>query len=244
MMVYGALTPWRGEWVWSGQQEPFGNVPEHEEDRLRQEMLETASAIAYRYCADEAAQALEFTREHHMKFVAHHGDELVVFPDGLEMAAAEQKRMEAEWRMANPEHVARVMRERGLEHPRPRMKLPPEVLSHDQGIGVFSNPDEGQEMALRFNLVLSGLRKKGVGIPGDETETLRRLVTDAAISPAFVRRLVAEHGMESLAETFLLRQAPPAQTLEFLLRRHKGRFYRKRYPSLALLQGTGKPGGQ
>jgi hypothetical protein len=244
MVVYGALTPWRGEWVWSGQQKTFGNVPEHEEGKLRKEMLETASAIAYRYCADEAAKALEFTREHHAKLVAHHGNDLVVFSDGLEMAAAEQKRMEAEWRMANPEHVARVMRERGLAHPRPRMKLPPEVLNHDQGIGVFSNPDEGQEIALRFNLALSGLRKKGVGMAEDETETLRRLVTDTAISPAFIRRLVAEHGMESLGETFLMRHAPPAQILEFLLRRHKGRFYRKRYPSLSLLQETGKSGGQ
>jgi hypothetical protein len=79
---------------------------------------------------------------------------------------------------------------------------------------------------------------------GDETETLRRLVTDAAISPAFIRRLAAEHGMESLAETFLIRHASPAQTLEFLLRRHKGHFFRKRYPSLSLLQETGKSGGQ
>jgi hypothetical protein len=34
------------------------------------------------------------------------------------------------------------MRERGLEHPRPRMSFPPEFLNHDQGIGALSNPDE------------------------------------------------------------------------------------------------------
>jgi hypothetical protein len=244
MVVYGALTPWRGEWVWSGMQKTFENIPEHEEGNLRKEMLETASAIAYRYCTDQAAKALEFTRELHAKFVTHHGNDLVVFPDGLEMAAAEQKRMAVEWRMADPEHVAHVMQEHGLAHPRPRMKLPPEVLNHDQGIGVFSNPDEGQEIALRFNLVLSGLRKRGAGLTEDEMETLQRLVTDAAISPAFIRRLVAEHGVESLAETFLMRNAPPALALEFLLRRQKGHFYRKRHPTLSLLQETGKSGGQ
>ncbi|HZM05270.1 MAG TPA: hypothetical protein VFC44_19920 [Candidatus Saccharimonadales bacterium] len=56
----------------------------------------------------------------------------------------------------------------------------------------------------------------------EEVEALRHLLTAAAISPAFVRRLVAEHGAESLTETFLMRNAPSELTLEFLRRRHKG----------------------
>jgi hypothetical protein len=66
-------------------------------------------------------------------------------------------------------------------------------------------------------------------------------LTDAAISPAFVRRLATEHGVKSLAETFLMRNAPSELALEFLLRRHKGQFYRKRYPALSLLQAAAKP---
>lgn len=96
MVVYGALTPWRGEWYWSGEQKTFANMPEHEEATIRKEMLETSSAIAYRYCPDEAEKARELTRKLHAKFVAHHGGDLVVFPDGLALAAAEQKRMAAE----------------------------------------------------------------------------------------------------------------------------------------------------
>jgi hypothetical protein len=241
IVVYGAVTPWRGEWYWSGAQKVFGNMPEHEEANIRKEMLERSSSIAYRYCPAEAAKALEFTHENHVKFVAHYGGDLVVFPDGLTLAAAEQKRMVAEWRASDPDDVARVMRERGLEHPRPRMSFPPEFLKHDQGIGSFSNPDEGVEYSLRFNQMLSGLRKKGAGLTDEEIDALQHLLTDAAISPAFVRRLAAEHGAESLTETFLMRNAPSELALEFLLRRHKGQFYRKRYPALSLQQEASKP---
>jgi hypothetical protein len=241
MVVHGAVTPWRGEWYWSGAQKTLKDIPEHEEANIRKEMIERSSSIAYRYCPAEAAKALEFAREIHAKFVAHYGGDLVVFPDGLAAAAAEQKRMVAEWRASDPDNVARVMRERGLEHPRPRMSFPPEFLNHDQGIGAFSNPDEGVEYSLRFNQVLSGLRKKGAGLTDEEGDALRHLLTDAASSPAFVRRLAAEHGAESLTETFLMRNAPSELALELLLRRHKGQFYRKRYPALSLLQAASKP---
>jgi hypothetical protein len=241
MVVSGAVTPWRGEWYWSGAQRVFKDLPEQEEANIRKEMLERSSSIAYRYCPTEAAKALKLTREIHARFVAHYGADLVVFSDGLALAAAEQKRMVAEWRASDPSQVARVMAERGLAHPRPNMNFPPEFLDHDQGIAAFSNPDEGVEYSLRFNQALSGLRKQGVGLTDDEVDTLRHLVTDAAISPAFVRRLAAEHGAESLAETFLMRNPLSELTLEFLLRRHKGRFYRKRYPALSLLQEAAKP---
>jgi hypothetical protein len=76
-------------------------MPEREEANIRKEMLEHSSSIAYRYCPAEAAKALELTREIHAKFVAHYGGDLVVFPDGLALAAAEQKRMAAEWRASD-----------------------------------------------------------------------------------------------------------------------------------------------
>jgi len=50
--------------------------------------------------------------------------------------------------------------------------------------------------------------------------------------------LVTEHGAESLAEAFLMRTTPAELSLEFLLRRHKGQYYKKRYPTLSLQQGA------
>jgi hypothetical protein len=51
-------------------------------------------------------------------------------------------------------------------------------------------------------------------------------------------------GAESLTECFLMRNAPSWLALEFLLRRHKGQFYRKHYPTLSLLQEPSKPIGR
>jgi hypothetical protein len=235
-VVFGSLTPWRGEWYWSGEQRPYENVPEHEEANLRKLMLERHPGIAYRYCPAEAAQARAANRKHHDEFVAHCGGDLAVYPDGLTLAAAEQKRLETLWRAADQEHVRRLMRERGLEKPRPPMRFPREFLDHDQGIGAFYNPEEGEEFMLGFNHVLSGLRKQGAGLSDPERDALRHFVTDRCISPAFVHRLVREHGAASLLETFHLRDLPPDRALAFLLRCLKGRFYRNRYPSLSLVQ--------
>jgi hypothetical protein len=102
-------------------------------------------------------------------------------------------------------------------------------------------PPPKLEYSLRFNQVLSGLRKKGAGLTNEEMDALRHLLTDAAIRPVFVRRQVAEHGAESLTESLLLRNAPSELALEFLLRQHKGQFYRKRYPTLSLQQKASKP---
>ena len=66
-----------------------------------------------------------------------------MYPDGVALAAAEQQRMETRWRAAEPEHVRRFMRERGLEKPRPPMQFSREFLDPDQGLGAFYNPEEG-----------------------------------------------------------------------------------------------------
>jgi hypothetical protein len=235
-VVFGSLTPWRGEWYWSGEQHPYQNVPEREEASLRREMLERHPGIAYRYCPAEAAQARAANRKNCDEFVAHCGGDLMVYPDGLTLAAAEQKRLETLWRAADQEHVRRVMRERGLKQARPPMRFPREFLDHDQGIGAFYNPEEGEEFMLGFNHVLSGLRKQGAGLSDLERDALRHFVTDQCISPAFVHRLIRDHGVASLLETFHLRDLPPDGALTFLLRCHKGRFYRNRYPSLSLVK--------
>jgi len=164
LVVFGSLTPWRGEWYWSGEQQTFKDPPEGKDAWFRQQMLERHPGIAYRYCPAEAAQARAANRKQHDQFVAYCGGDLAVYPDGLTLAAAEQKRLETLWRAADQEHVRRLMREHGLERPRPPMRFPREFLDHDQGVGAFYNPEEGEEFMLGFNHVLSGLRKQANGL--------------------------------------------------------------------------------
>ena len=241
MVVFGFLVPWRGEWYWSGTQRNYHNLPETEEARLRKGILERQTRIAYRYCPARAEQAREFARGHHAAFVAYYGSDLAVFPDGLSLAAAEQKRMEAQWRTASPEKVSTLMKTRGLSRPGPKMNFPPNFLEHEKGIAAFSLPDEGVEYLLRFDHVVSGLQKNGAGLTEDEMAALWHTITSAIISPAFVRRLVTEHGAESIACTFAIREQPLDLVLNFLFRRHKGEHYRKRYPALSLQEAEKAP---
>ena len=92
-IVIGSLLPWRGEWYWSGSQRMWEQAETALLAALKKEYVEKLSQIAYRYCGDLSQKARDTVREHHTQFVAHHGDDLAVFPDGLSLAAAAQKRM-------------------------------------------------------------------------------------------------------------------------------------------------------
>ena len=49
-------------------------------------------------------------------------------------------------------------------------------------------------------------------------------------------RPVQDYGDESLASTFFIRDTADKVYVEYLLRRYKGHFYRKRYPTLVLVE--------
>jgi hypothetical protein len=72
-------------------------------------------------------------------------------------------------------------------------------------------------------------------VTDDEAESLRAFLYSDAISPEFVRALVREYGDASIASAFLIQRETAPQYLEYLLRRYKGHFYRRRYPSLTLV---------
>jgi hypothetical protein len=235
LLVFGSLVPWRGEWYWSGEQRSHGMAATNLDPQLRREMLQKSSRIAYRYCQPEAEIVRKQALDHHARFVAHYGGDLVAFPNGLDLAAAEQKRMQKEWAAAKPADVNRAMEKGGLSKPEPTMNYPSNFLKHEEGIGAFSDPLEGIDYLLSFNHVVSGLRKEGENLTEAEEQAVRNAVMSPVICPAFVRRLVAEHGAESIATAFLLRGQPAAAALEVLLRRYKGEHYRRRFPPISLV---------
>ena len=103
---------------------------------------------------------------------------------------------------------------------------------------MFVNLDEGKEIMTHFTTLVAGLRKKGKGLTGDEADSIRGLVESPSISPRFVRRVLAEHGDESVKEAFVLRGDLPGCWLDYLLRSRKGRYYRKCYPSLSVARAN------
>jgi hypothetical protein len=88
---------------------------------------------------------------------------------------------------------------------------------------------------MSFDEVRRGFQKQGRDLSEDESEMLRQFLYADAISPQFVRKLVQDYGDASIAAAFLIPQDCDKHYLEYLLRRYKGHFYRKRYPSLTIV---------
>ena len=146
-----------------------------------------------------------------------------------------QKFNQYQFDSAPKEEVEAFLKRHQLSEPSPAIDLPPDILECDDGIGVYFNPDEGQEMMMSFDDVLSGFQKQGRGLNEDESEMVRQFIYSDAINPQLVRTLVQEYGDESIASAFLIPQGDDKRYLDYVLRRYKGHFYRNRYPCLSIV---------
>jgi len=234
-LVFGSLVPWRGEWYWSGQQQLWGAASDVDLDDIRRTMKRQNSKIICRYWKEYETLVRRRAAELHSAMLAFYGKNLVVYPDGLSMAADWQREFRRQWESRDPQCVQEMVERRGLKNGRPEMSLPDELLEHKNGIGVFINPEEGKEIMQDFALVTAGLERKGEGLTEDEEYSLRGFIEADAISPAFVRRILDEYGSESVRAAFLLRGEQPDYWLDYLLRSFKGQFYRKRYPCVSVI---------
>ncbi len=233
MFLFGSLVPWDGEWYWSGAQRSFDRLDAAAIEQVKQH-YRMQPTIYYRYSPEDLKKAREMVRKQYEEFVASHGNDWVVYPDGLSMAADWQKSAKAQIAALPEDERKRFFEKHGSKAASPEMNIPRDLLESKNGIGVYFNPDEGMEIMPEFNDVLSGLKKKGGGLTTAEEVAIRGWVKSQSLSPGFVRRLAEEHGRESIAAAFLLDQQQEDYVLEYLLRRYKGLFYRPRYPTLTI----------
>ena len=231
-MIWGSLLPWRGEWYWSGAQRTL-QAGANDARMIRNNFLEKSSSIAYRYCPDLAQKARDTTREMHANFLNAYGSDVAVFSDGISMAAAEQKRMDHEFAAKAGKDFAAMMKKHKSSRPSPSMAFDQIFLEHKDGIGVFFNPDEGTEYLANFNSLLACFRKKEEALTEEEQEMIFALIRDPAVSTAFWRRFVREHGAKSIGKAYLIANFQESPDLEYLLRRFKGEYFRKRYPCIS-----------
>ncbi len=165
--------------------------------------------------------------------MTYYGKDLIVYPDGLSMAADWQKELRWHWDSKPQHEVKKVIEKHGLERGRPNMSIPRDLLEHQNGLGVFINPDEGKEIMEHFRSLIAGLNRQGEALTEDQECAIRGFFHATAISPKFVKRVLEEYGDESVRTAYVLRGDLPGYWLDYLLRSHKGHFYRKRYPSLS-----------
>ncbi|HEY5892669.1 MAG TPA: DUF3843 family protein [Chthoniobacterales bacterium] len=229
-MVYGSLVPWRGEWYWSGTQQTWKSPPK-DFASVKREFREKHSSIAYRYCPDLAQQAREIAAEHFADFQQFHGSDLAVFPDGLSAAAAEQKRMRVFSEIKAGKDLEKILKKFGLKRPA-QAGLPRKLIESGNGVAVFYQEGEGTEMLTGYGTLLSTLKKGSDPLSQTEMEILQAFIEEDAISPAFVRRVIRDAGSSAIARLYFLTDC--AEGIEYLLRRFKGCFYRKRHPCISL----------
>jgi hypothetical protein len=234
-VVFGSLVPWDGVWYWSGVQHKYAQVTDEVLQQATQDFSLQAPQIVYRYCPPLAEKARGIVSKHSQQFLDYYGTDLVTYPDGKTMAEDLQKFHQYQFAPASQEEVEAFLKRHHLSEPSPQVAWSPELLECDDGIGVYFNPDEGQEMMMSFNDVRRGFHKQGEGLTADEAEMLRQLLYSDAISPPFVHKLIQDDGDASIAAAFLIPQDCDTYYVEYLLRRYKGHFYRKRYPSLTIV---------
>ena len=234
-IVLGSLVPWNGEWYWSGKQSRFTNITENTLQELKDSFLRQVPRIAYRYCDQLAEKAEKRAAFHYHEFIKHHGDDLAIYPSGLSMAADFQKEVRSQWESQPKEVIAKLMEKHKLQNPEPSLSFPRNLIENENGVGVYYNPDEGQEVMTGFNDIVSGFQKQGINLSEAEEAGIRSFICSDSVSTKFVRRLVQEYGSESIESAFLIRGRHGNYHLEYLLRRYKGVYYRNRYARIALV---------
>jgi hypothetical protein len=236
LLVMGGLTPWRGEWYWSGEQRVIRQHPPASmiED-LKNTMRRQSSALVCRCDKEYEEKVRQRMVEIHATSLTFHEKDLVVYPDGLSMAADWQKELRQIWESKSPEAINDTIKRHGLKNNRPDISMPKELLEAQNGLGVFLNPDSGKEIMQDFNNVESGFRRKGIDLTEDEAEAVRGFVRSDVISPQFVKRMVREYGDESIKSSFCVNGTNADYWLEYLLRCHKGSAFRKSYPSISIV---------
>ena len=229
----GSLVQWNKEWYWSGQQSYLGQVSQKMIEKIRSEFIEKSALIVYRYCKSLLERAKERIRVHYQNFVKFHGDDIVIFPDGYSMAASVQKQYRLEYEAGPQNIVKKIMKNKNLKNPWPNYSYPESLLESENGIGLFFNPNEGQEIMREFDDIVNGLKKKGENLSENEIDCIKGFIESEAISPDFVKKMVNKYGSQSIAESYLFRDTENFDFLTYLLKRYKGQYFRNRYPNIS-----------
>ena len=232
-LFMGSLVPYGNYYYWSGLQNGLGKVDTDYINTLKKDIVKNASAIVYRYDKTLLAKAQNDIKTHYNDFKAFFKDDLVIYQDGKSLAAALQKKDRQKFEEMSKEELQIFMQKNNLKNPYPAINLPQHILEEEDGIGVYFNPAEGMEIMTIFNDVKSAFSKKGIKLNQDEKEAIRELIISSQISVNFVQRLIRQYGSESIATTFFIENEE--SSINFLLHKYKGHFYRNRYPQLSYI---------
>lgn len=162
-VIFGSLVPWGDYWYWSGVQRQYSAMDPAAVEDVKKSLISKTPLIVYRYRKDLLVKAVAANERHYQNFLTYHqGKDLVVYPDGLSMAADEQRRFRLMYEAAPRETIAKVMASRGLKNPWPEIKYPDHILNCKNGVGLYYDRQQGVEIVASFNDISSGFAKEGL----------------------------------------------------------------------------------
>lgn len=229
-LILGSLYPCNNEWYWSGAQARLGHLAEKNIQELKDDFIQRSSNIVYRYRPDLVAKVKENLAMQYEGFRKYFGEPLVVFPNT-------QKLNEGIAKFFQKFNEDRA-RELGRKAPKPTQFSKPfseafKAVPSGKA-GLFFNADEGMETMLDFGGVISGFQKKGWELSENEAEVIRQFIFSENISPNFISYMIDQYGIEAINAAFWIEPLNDKSAVEYMLRRYKGRFYRRRFPAVSI----------
>lgn len=231
-LILGSTIKYGSDWYWSGGQKQLRDVPENEINELRTEFIEgNTSGVIYRYDKTKLEAARNRTKGMRQEFIGQYGDDFTFFDSGISYLASIQKTAQEQIEKLSPEELEKFKTTHNLSQNSPRFNVSDEIVDCENGVAVYFNENEGQEILIEFDSLRDSLEKKGENMTKDEVGYVISLIEDSSISPAFVTKLIELYGTESIMRAYHIEKP---EDIEYLLHKYKGHFYRERYPTLTL----------
>jgi len=200
---------------------------------FQREFIVKCPALAFLFRPDLAQIAFDSNAEQSADFERFHGSDLALFPDGLSMVAAEQNRVRTFGEKKAGPSLKKILKKHGLAR-LGQCDYPPDIVECKRDVAIFCNKEDGVEIFINANLLFSALKKAGENLSEEEMSSLQEFVESDILSPAFVRRIIRTTGSAAIEKLYFLPNGTSG--IDYLLRRFKGRHYRKHYPSISVLE--------
>lgn len=230
-VIFGNTIKYGDKWYWSGNQKSFEDLSESQIQEIREDFIKNAPKVVYRYDKNLLEIARNRLKKMYNEFVDQWGDDMVEFIDGLSYLAYLQGKERKKYEKLTPAEFEEMKNKHNLKDNSPNFEIPDEVINCENGIMVFFNKVVGQELLIDFNNFKRALEKQGQNLTDEDIDYMHILIEDGSISPDFARKIMAKYRSESVMKAYYV---DTEECIDFLLRKYKGAFYQKKYPSLSV----------
>ena len=153
------------------------------------------------------------------------------FNDGLSYVASLQKREREKYEELSEEEFEEFKVKHKLKNKSPNFNIPEKITNCENGIAVFFNINEGQEILIDFNNFKKAFVKQGENLTEEDFDYIYAMIEDNSISPGFVKKIIKLYGTKSILKAYYIDNE---ECIEYLMYKYKGLFYKQRYPSLTI----------